>query len=91
MPRPSLQEASRERFTCKGERGTFQEIQTGAIQRIADATEAMAHNHNRLLRDNGYLRERVEELNSRIEKRDYQIASLRGWITRLRNAAKKGD
>jgi uncharacterized coiled-coil DUF342 family protein len=61
------------------------EIQTGAIQRIADAVERMASPYVTLLQDKEYYRVRCEELERRIVERDRTISNLRGQITKIKN------
>lgn len=72
--------------TCNGENNPDREdIRTGCLLRIADATEAMAKEHNRLLRDNEYLSRRHRELLAENQRMARRIASLRGVITRSKN------
>ena len=63
-----------------------EQISTGSLQRIADATEKMAQRHTELIdRANRLQRDydRACERNARQERR---IAALRGVITKMRKA-----
>jgi len=64
-----------------------EQLQTGALLRIADATEKMAGNFIRLQNDHDMYKRRYEnELadNRRLQK---QIAGLKGVITKLKKKA----
>lgn len=59
-------------------------LQTGALERIADATEAMAKSHTDLIEYNEILKRRLKrsfENNQHLWRSNY---ALRGHITRLR-------
>lgn len=63
---------------------TIQQINTGALLRIADASEAMAKNHNDLISTVAYWRgraERAEQCSARLAR---TVAALRGVITKMR-------
>lgn len=68
---------------------TLEQLQFGAIQRIADATELMAKRHSELIGE----KERAE--NSRdywrreAERLSRRINALRGQITKLKKVAKQ--
>jgi hypothetical protein len=63
------------------------EIQTGALQRIADATELMAKNHKQLVNDRDLYEKWFRAERAARLHRDNQIRSLRGVITKLRKRA----
>lgn len=63
---------------------TNEEIQLGAILRIADASEKMASNYTQLQADLDWYKKRCKSLNETIEHRNRQIANLRGQITKLK-------
>lgn len=65
-----------------------EQITLGAILRIADATEALAENHNSLIRDNNYLTDRVKELRDAKYAIQRSNIALKGHITRLRKRIK---
>ena len=66
---------------------TNDDIKVGCLQRIADATEVMAKEYNRLLQDNKWLRQRAESADACSKRLARSNAALRGQITRLKKAA----
>lgn len=76
--------ASRSEYPTRDDDATFQEIQTGCIQRIAAATEAMAKNYIRLQSDNDWLRGRVESLTEKCGRAERSNAALRGVIKKMK-------
>jgi hypothetical protein len=77
----SVRELSRE--DVPGER-TWENIQRGAILRIADALEAMSGNYQSLLGDVKYLRTRVEDEGHENRHLRARVSALRGVITRMK-------
>ena len=78
MPFKSYREESRAnwgRTLCDEQHPSNEEVQLGAILRIADAAEVMARNHQQLINERDRLLRR--------------IAALRGHITRLKKGMKK--
>ena len=67
---------------------TLEQINTGAILRIADATEKMAQRHTELIRRNEYLESYVKLLDATKQTKDRQINALRGHINRMKKAMK---
>jgi hypothetical protein len=67
---------------------TLEQINTGTFQRIADACELMAKNHDALVRDRDWYKRRFEEANASSERLGRRINSLRGVITKMKRAAK---
>lgn len=63
---------------------TNEEIQLGAILRIANASEKMASNYIKMQQDLEWYRIRCKSLNETIGSRNRQIANLRGQITKLK-------
>ena len=63
---------------------TNEAIQTGALQRIAEATELMAKDHARLVRDRDYWHRRWSDERKDSERIARSNASLRGHISRLK-------
>lgn len=61
-----------------------EQIKLGAILRIADATEVMAKEHNQLLADLKYYKNRSERQSNNITKLYNINSGLRGYITRLK-------
>lgn len=66
---------------------TDDQIRTGAILRIADALEVMAENHDKLVRDRDWLRERLKEEEWRGKTMRRANAALRGHVSRLKKKA----
>jgi hypothetical protein len=67
---------------------SLEQIQTGALQRIADATELVAKNYNQLQSDMEWykgLYEQERESNRRMVRR---IAALQGVITKMKKKYK---
>lgn len=67
----------------EGEIGRDQ-IQLGAILRIADATEKMASSYDDLRKERDYLNDRIEIFKKNIHFDEKRIAGLKGYIGRLR-------
>ena len=65
--------------------GSTENITLGCMLRIADATELMAKDRLRMDRDLAYYKDGYSQLQQILDTRDKTIASLRGWITRLKN------
>jgi hypothetical protein len=66
---------------------TLEQLNTGAILRIADATEAMAKNHQDLIDERDRYKQRFE---TAVEQRDTayrRISALQGVITKLKKKA----
>lgn len=79
-----LKKTSKQDFAQKDKVATFQEIQTGAIQRIADATEAMADDHIRLKRQLEIFKQKSNHLQKMLEREVRSNAALRGHIKRIK-------
>ena len=62
----------------------LEQIQVGCLLRIADASEAMAKEHNRLLASEKYQREKANWLQQELETERRRSAALRGHIKRLK-------
>lgn len=74
-------ESSRQKWMSSN---TFEHINAGSLQRIADATEKMAFRYDELIREKTRLQELEQFWRSRIHKLERRVASLRGYITRLK-------
>lgn len=61
-----------------------EEINSGSLQRIADATEKMAADYDRMRYDRDYFERRYKEEFERRKSKDRQIYALRGVITKLK-------
>ncbi len=63
---------------------TFEAINAGSLQRIADATEKMAQNYVKLENDYKYMREDRDRYRARYEKELKRSAAYRGVINRMK-------
>lgn len=87
MPRLNLRDESCKPYTTtvlEGEGVSDDSLKTGALLRIADATEKMAQRHTELIEQRDRYERYWEESRRTIEARDRQIAALRGQITKLK-------
>lgn len=64
---------------------TREQIQLGAVLRIADAVEKMAQNYDHLLSDRDWYKRRYKEQSLEISRLRRSQAALRGYIKRLKN------
>lgn len=89
MAKRNFKEASRVDWTPsdKGdhEYPGHERVMIGCLQRIADATEAMAGPYLKTVADRDTYERWYREANAKIAKRDKKIAALRGVITRMKN------
>lgn len=67
---------------------TLEQINTGAILRIADATEKMAGNYIQMERDLKWYKEKHLEKSNEIARLNRVIATLKGHITKYKNKLK---
>lgn len=67
---------------------TGEEIKVGCLQRIAAATEAMAKNHDQLVRDRDYYKKLADSRADSLNHAERRIASLKGVITKLKKAGR---
>ena len=63
---------------------TFEAINVGSFQRIADAIEKMSGSYSSLIADRDYYKRTSEDYHRRLKRRDKQIAAYRGIIKRLK-------
>lgn len=63
-----------------------EQIQLGAVLRIADATENMASNHAQLIEDRDRYKKWYEAERVNVDRLRRRVAALRGVITKLRRA-----
>lgn len=66
------------------------EVQLGAVLRIADAVEKMAGPYSRLVQDNEILKQRVEHFRQRVQKLERQLAATRGVVSRMKRERSEG-
>lgn len=67
----------------------IEQIQLGCLQRIADATEAMANNYSQILAENQNLRMKLKLYQSDEEFLRRQLAAQKGVATKLRQKLKQ--
>ena len=70
---------------------SFESLQTAALLRIADATEAIAQNHQQLLSDVEYWKGRADYWKKEFEAAQKQIAVFKGLATRYKNQINKNS
>lgn len=68
---------------------TIEQIQLGAVLRIADATEAMAKNHNEMIAEINWLKASRQNYIDLYRTEAKANRYLRAQITKLRNKLKK--
>jgi len=78
---PTQREDSRKDWNSTS---TTQDINSGSLQRIADATEKMAAGYDKLRYDLDYYQRRAKELNIANHLCRRRMAALRGVITKLK-------
>jgi hypothetical protein len=88
MPKLNYRAESRKEYVVNKEEGLGlfdNELQLGAILRIADATEKMAQNWNELTADRDWWKKRYQSMEGSYNKSCKSNAALKGHITRLKN------
>lgn len=83
----NFQEISRRQWGKTSSPGTahsVEEIQLGCMLRIAEATEAMAKEHTKLIRERDFYDAGYKQRGAQIEQLSRSNAALRGTITRLK-------
>ena len=79
----NLREASRKEWTS---RDTGEDITQGCLQRIADATEKMAANHDSLVNERDRYKQWYEEEWKSVQRMARQIAAYRGIVRKVKKA-----
>jgi hypothetical protein len=87
MSNETVKQASRRDFT-PSDSLTWEMLQTGSLQRIADATEAMAKNHIQLQQERERYKRWYDDERYERAKLEKSNAALRGQITKLRKKLK---
>ncbi len=80
-------DASRMPRTAESDIPSLHETNSGSLQRIADATEAMAHNYQQLIDERDRFQRDSWAAQRRGECLERSNAGLRGHITRLKREA----
>lgn len=96
MVKQNLREASKSNWQTDNQKPMDEEIQIGALQRIADATEKMAEGFTELYKklktaenDVNYLNERLVYYRNEGKLMARRINALRGVITRIKKSKHK--
>lgn len=87
MAHKSYKEESRKdwgRDLCPTQQITSDNIELGALLRIADAAEVMAQNHQQLIDERDRYKRWYEQKKQIAERLRRRNAGLRGYITRLK-------
>lgn len=63
---------------------TLEQVNTGSLLRIADATELMAKNHEQLVQLKEYYERRYNEERQRADKLERQVRGYKGVISRMK-------
>lgn len=77
-------DASRQNWNC---RNTVEDINSGCLQRIADATEKMASNYTALQNDRDMYKRWYNQHREEKEGLYRKISALKGVITKLKKAS----
>lgn len=87
--RLNLREETRKAYTSTTETNSFnlEQLRTGALLRIADATEKMAASYDQLRRERDNLSASVDAAWEREARLERRVAALRGVITRMKKEA----
>ena len=78
----NMRESSKKNWTSED---TVGEIKVGSLQRIADATEAMARSYQQLIDERDKYKRWWKEGERRTNHLERSASGLRGHITRLKN------
>lgn len=85
----SIKEASRMNYLVPENGATLEQVKVGLLQRMADATEAMAKEHNELLRQKDLYFRWYQEGREKMASLQKTVSNLRGQITKLKNKQNK--
>ena len=81
----SYREESRSDWGTRDEGGfSLDQVNAGALLRIADAVEKMAESYDLMRRDRDVWKERALSAERRLDTERRRTAALRGWIKRMR-------
>lgn len=87
MQTGTYKDESKKNWIATGiEKPTIEQLQLGCMQRMADATEAMAKSHTDLIRENQYLKQQKLELYKEVESLKRSVAAYKGKYTRLKKS-----
>lgn len=80
----SYREHSKTNYGNKKEGATLEEINTGSLQRIADAAELMATNFLKLQSDLEYYKNKAKSLEDELKTERKRVATYKGQATRIK-------
>lgn len=83
----SYKDESKENYGSDADIFNNEQLQTGALLRIADAAEKMAENYDRLLRDVKYWKERCERSDAARETLRRRVNAYKGILRKKRGVA----
>jgi hypothetical protein len=86
----NIKNQSKKNWLPESQNATIEEIKVGALQRIADSTEAMAANYIKMQDDLERYRAMFKVKNEQISRLYRRISALQGVITRMKRRAKNG-
>lgn len=85
MPFKNFRDESRVNYGLTSDRNlTQKDLQLGCLLRIADASEVMAKNHNRLIDEARHQTNRADRLQRELDTERRRSAALRGHIKRMK-------
>ena len=65
---------------------SFEALNLGCLQRIADATELAAKNHDQLQRRAEWAESRMKDLQAEVDRLRHSNAALRGHLKRIKRS-----
>ena len=80
----SYKDEARKNWGCDDRTPDKDELKLGALLRIADATEVMAHEYQKLINDRDLYKRWYNEARGSRDRLERSNAALRGQITKLR-------
>lgn len=80
----NYKDESRKLWRSSMEKPSTDQIQLGCLQRIADATELMAKNHDQLVADRDRYQRWYDQQRERSLRLERSNAALRGVITKMK-------
>lgn len=80
----ALRELSKQQFSSNA-KPSLEDINTGCLQRIADAIEVMSTSYSVIINDRNYYQERLKQEQSCTKRMANQIRGLKAAITKLKN------
>ena len=83
----NLRELSKQNFTINDGK-TIEHLNSGSLQRIADATELMARRYTEVIDSANYYKGRYNQKCENEIKLEKKISALKGVITKLKKKAK---